>query len=112
MAFLPERTYIDETLVNNYNLSNGTTGFTSSDISKYITISLQFNYSNINGNNEFVIEQSNDSNNWGELGESYLLPIGSGSFIIDKNTFSGKHIRISFKVVNSGSITIKLLAKR
>lgn len=112
MAFLPEKTYFEETLVSGYSLSNGATAFTSSDVSKYITLSIQFIYSNSNGDNEMVIEQSNDSINWSELSESYRLPVGSGNFIIDKNTFSGKHIRISFKTVGSGSITIKILSKR
>lgn len=112
MAFLPERTFLEETLVSNYNLSNGVTSFTTSDVSKYITISLQFTYSSIMDDNEFKLEQSNDSINWSDLSESYLIPLGSGNFIIDKNTFSGKHIRVNFNKTTMGSITIKLLAKR
>lgn len=112
MAFLPEKTYLEETLISNYDFSNSVTSFTSSDVSKYITLSLQFTYTSINGNNEFCLEQSNDSINWGELSESYVLPIGSGNFIIDKGTFSGKHIRVNFKITNSGNLTIKLIAKR
>jgi hypothetical protein len=37
MAFLPERTFLEENLTTNYDLSNGVTGFTSSDLSKYLT---------------------------------------------------------------------------
>jgi len=112
MAFLPQRTFLDETIVLNYNLTNGLTSFTTSDISKYLTMSLQFTYTNIIGDNEFILEQSNDSINWGNLSEIYTLPLGSGNFIIDKNTFSGKHIRINLLNVDSGTLTIKLLAKR
>ena len=42
MAFLPERNFLEETLVSNYDLSNGPTGFTTSDISEFNTLSLQF----------------------------------------------------------------------
>lgn len=112
MAFLPEKNYIEETVVNNYDLSNGVTSFTSSDVSKYITLSLQFIYSSTNGDNEFCLEQSSDSVNWGTLSEEYIIPIGSGNFIIDKGTFSGKNIRVRLKKVGIGNITIKLIAKR
>lgn len=112
MAFLPEKNFLEETLASSYNLTGGTTAFTSSDVSKYMAISMQFVYSSINGETEFCLEQSNDGTNWGELSESYVLPIGSGNFIIDKGTFSGKHIRVNFKLTSSGLITIKMLAKR
>lgn len=112
MAFLPEKNFLEETLTSGYSLSNGVTAFTTSDVSKYRTVSIQFIYTSINGDNEFCIEQSNDSINWSYLSEDYTVPIGNGNFIIDKNTFSGKHLRINFKIVGSGTITIKLLAKR
>lgn len=112
MAFLPERNYIEETLANNYDLSSGLSAFTSSDVSKYITISLQFIYSNTKGDNDFLLEQSNDATNWSNLSEFYSLPIGNGNFIIDKNTFSGKHIRVNFNTTSSGNLTINLIAKR
>lgn len=112
MAFLPQRTFLEETIVSNYNLSNGVTSFTSSDISKYLTFSLQFTYTNIAGDNEFILEQSNDSINWGNLSDVHKLPLGSGNFIIDKNTFSGKYIRINILNTNLGTLTINLLAKR
>jgi hypothetical protein len=112
MAFLPDKTFLEETICNNYNLSNGVSAFTSSDVSKYITLSIQVCYTNIQGNNEFVLEQSNDSTNWADLSQNYTLPVGSGNFIIDKGTFSGKHIRLNLKVASRGLITIKLLAKR
>lgn len=112
MAFLPQRTFLEETIVSNYNLSNGVTSFTSSDISKYLTFSLQFTYTNVLGDNEFILEQSNDSLNWSDLSEFYTIPLGSGNFIIDKNTFSGKYLRINFNTSSIGILTINLLAKR
>lgn len=112
MAFLPEKNFLEETLTSGYSLSNGVTAFTSSDISRYLTTSIQFIYSTTNGENEFCLEQSNDSTNWSLLSDEYIIPIGSGNFIIDKGTFSGKHLRVNFKKVGTGTITIKLLSKR
>jgi len=112
MAFLPERNFLEETLVTNYDLSNGISAFTSSDFSQFKTVSLQFNYTNSNQNNDFTLEQSNDLINWSDLSEQFTLPVGSGSFVVDKNVFSGKYIRVNFKSVGSGNITIILLGKR
>lgn len=112
MAFLPEKNFLEQTLISGYSLSNGVTAFTSSDISKYMTISLQFQCSSINGDTEFCLEQSNDSTNWSLLSDEYVIPIGSGNFIIDKGTFSGKYLRVNLKLVGTGNLTIKLLAKR
>lgn len=112
MAFLPEKNFLEEVVVTSYSLSGGTSAFTSSDISKYTTLSLQFNYTSIQGDNEFILEQSNDNTNWSELSESYILPLGSGNFVIDKGIFSGKYVRINFTITGTGNITIKLLAKR
>ena len=112
MAFLPEKNFLEQTLISGYSLSNGVTAFTSSDISKYMTISLQFQYSSVNGDTEFCLEQSNDNTNWSLLSDEYIIPIGSGNFVIDKGTFSGKYLRVNFKLVGTGNLTIKLLAKR
>ncbi len=40
MAFLPQRTYLEENLAKNYDLSNGVSAFTSSDISEFLTFSV------------------------------------------------------------------------
>jgi hypothetical protein len=40
MAFLPEKNFLEETIANSYDLSNGITAFTSSELSKYMTISI------------------------------------------------------------------------
>lgn len=111
MAFLPERLYIEENLATAATLSSATT-FTSSDLSKYTSISLQFIYSSVSDNNTFKIVQSNDGTNFSDLTEEYQLPLGSGNFSIDKTSFSGKHIRVEFSVTGTGTLTIKLLAKR
>ena len=112
MAFLPERTYLEETLVSSYDLSNGISAFTSSDISQYITTSLQFVYSNIQGSTIFTLEQSNDNTNWSDLSEEYELPVSTGNFIIDKGSFSGKYIRVNVSTVGTGTLSVYLLAKR
>lgn len=112
MAFLPEKIFLEETIANNYDLSNGVVNFTSSDLSKYTILSLQFNYTDIIGDNVFILEQSNDNINWAELSESYNLPILTGTFIIDKTSFTGKYLRINFNITFSGFITINLLAKK
>jgi len=112
MAFLPQRTYLEETLVKNYDLSNGITAFTSSDISQYITTSLQVVYTSIQGSTVFVLEQSNDNLNWSEISEEYEFPVGGGNFMIDKGTFSGKYLRVNLKITGNGIVSIYLLAKR
>lgn len=112
MAFLPERTYLEETLVNSYDLSNGISAFTSSDISQYITTSLQFVYNGVAGSNVFTIEQSNDNINWSNLSEEYELPVSTGNLIIDKGSFSGKYIRVNITTVGTGTLSVYLLAKR
>ncbi len=112
MAFLPERNFLEENLVTNYDMSSVPTGFTCSDISKFNTFSLQFIYSSVAGSNIFILEQSNDSNNWSDLSEEYELPIGGGNFIIDKNIFTGKYIKVDLTTTTNGDLTIILLAKR
>jgi len=112
MAFLPERTFLEENLATNYDLSNGITGFTSSDLSKYLTFSVHVVYSSVAGSNLFILEQSNDNSNWSNLSEQYELPVGNGNFIIDKGSFSGKYVRVNLNSTSSGDISIILLAKR
>ena len=112
MAFLPQRTFLEEKLVENYDLSNGVSAFTSSDISEFLTFSLQVNYDSIEGSNLFIIEQSNDNVNWSDLSDTLELPVASGNFFIDKNSFSSKYIRVNFTSTNIGSITIILICKR
>lgn len=112
MAFLPEKNYLEETIFSNYDLSLGTTAFTTSDLSRFKTFSIQFIYSGTNSNNLFKLEQSNDNTNWSDLSEEYEIPVGTGNWVIDKINFSGKYIRTNISIVSSGYLTAKLLAKR
>lgn len=112
MAFLPQRNYKEETLVSNYDLSSGLSAFTSSDLSEFNTLSVQFIYSTVVGSNIFNLEQSNDSTNWSDLSENYELPVSDGNFIIDKGTFSGKYVRVSITSSGEGTLTLKVLAKK
>ena len=89
MAFLPERNFLEETLVSNYDLSNGTSGFTTSDISEFNTLSLQFIYSSVAGSNLFTLEQSNDNTNWSDLSEEFMVPVGGGNDGTMTNMSSG-----------------------
>lgn len=112
MAFLPEENFFEEDLATNYDLSLGVSDFESTEISKFTTISLQFIYSGVSGPNLFMVQQSNNLINWSDISETQEIPVGTGNFIIDKGVFSGRYVRISFESVDSGIITIKLLAKR
>lgn len=112
MAYIPELLAFEETLASSYDLTNGPTIFTSSDISDYTQFNLQFSYSDISGENVFVIEQSVDNVNWVEISETYNLVNGTGTFMIDKTKFTSKHMRINLNSANSGTLTIMLLAKR
>lgn len=112
MAYIPELLAIEETLASSYNLNNGPATFTSSDISDYNKFNLQFSYSNVNGENVFVIEQSTDNTNWLEISKRYDLVNGSGTFIIDKSEFTSKYMRVNLDTATAGTLTITLLAKR
>lgn len=112
MAYIPELLAFEETLASLYDLSNGATTFTSSDISDYNKFNLQFSYSEIQGENVFVIEQSTDNVNWIEISETYDLVNGTGTFIIDKSEFTAKYVRVNLDTATAGTLTITLLAKR
>ena len=112
MAYIPELLAFEETLASTYDLSNGATTFTSSDISDYNKFNLQFSYSEIQGENVFVIEQSIDNVNWIEISETYDLVNGTGTFIIDKSEFTAKYVRVNLDTATAGTLTITLLAKR
>jgi hypothetical protein len=112
MAYIPELTALEEALASSYDLSNGDTTFTSSDIGDYTKVNLQFSYSSVQGENVFVIEQSVDNTNWVEISETYDLVNGSGTFIIDKSEFTAKYMRVNLSTATAGTLTITLLAKR
>lgn len=112
MAFIPQKNYLEETIINNYNLTGGTESFNSSDISNYTILSLQFIYSSTKIGNIFIVEQSNDLTNWILLTEELEIPVGSGNFVIDKGSFTGKYIRIRFITKSEGTLSVKMIAKR
>ena len=112
MAFLPEKTYIEEIIANSYNLTSGPTNFQSSDLSRFMSFSLHFGCNDILGDTAFCIEQSNDGTNWATLSDNYELDEGDTNFIIDKSYFTGKYLRVCIISASSGTLTIKLISKR
>ena len=112
MAFLPEKTYIEEVIANAYDLSDGPSNFQSADLSRFLNFSLHFDCSLIDGTNTFCIEQSNTGSAWSILSENYELSPGSSNFIIDKSIFTGKYIRVCLTTADAGILTIMLIAKR
>lgn len=113
MAFLPQRNYKEQTLANSYNLSNGITAFTSDNIAEFNKISLQINTTGLTGSNSFKLEQSSDNFNWTPFNDNtYVLDLGSGSLVIQKNDFSGKYIRVNLNDATNGTLSIFLIAKR
>lgn len=112
MAYIPELLATEEVLASSYDLSNGNSTFVSSDISDYNKINLQFNYTNVSGENYFVIEQSNDNVNWIAISEDYDFINGSGTFAIDKSQFTSKYVRVDLIIATEGTLSINLIAKR
>ncbi len=113
MAFLPERNFLEEILVTNYSLSGGVASWSSSEVSKYNSFSIQVVYSSTAGINELLLEQSNDGTSWDEIDNSIIaLPVGSGSVTLDRSVFTGKYLRLRLTAVSSGLITIKTMFKR
>ena len=113
MAFLPQRNYVEDTLVNSYNLNNGLTAFTSSNIADYNTISIQINANGLSGSNRFILEQSNDNSNWIALNSDiYVLDNGTGTLSIQKSNFAAKYLRVRLLDAGNGTITIILISKR
>lgn len=113
MAFLPERNYKEQTLANSYNLTNGITAFTSDSVVEFNKISFQINTTGLAGDTSFRLEQSSDNSKWTPLSEdTYILPLGSGSLVIQKNDFTGKYVRVNLIDTGSGTLSIFLVAKR
>jgi hypothetical protein len=113
MAFLPERNYIEETLVSGYTLSLGPDTFQSSDISRYSIVSFQVNTNSITGVNRFKLEQSANGTNWVPLKDVfYELETGAGSLVIEKSAFSGKYVRFNITDTDTGTISVLLICKR
>ena len=112
MAYIPELLATEEVLASAYDLSTGKSIFTSTDISDYNRINLQFSYVNVSGENVFVVEQSNDNISWLAISESHDLANGTGAFAIDKSEFTAKYVRVCLDTATAGTLTINLIAKR
>ena len=113
MAFLPERNFLEESLVSGYNLLGGPNEWSSSDVSRYNNFSTQIIFSGTGGENILLLEQSNDGTNWDEIENStVILPTGSGSTTLDRTVFTGKYLRAALTVSGSGNLTIKAIFKR
>lgn len=112
MAFIGD-IYLEETLVTNYELGNGDSGFTSSNLIQFGTISVQCNQTNVKNNPTFILEQSHDGIAWDEVFRDYMSD-GDGSSTIERNQFTGKFVRL--RLIRNGSpatglVTVKLIAK-
>jgi hypothetical protein len=113
MAFLPERNYLEETLVTGYNLSLGPNEWDSSDVSMYNNFSVQIVFTAAGGVNTLNLQQSIDGFNWDDIENSTVnLPIGTGSTTLDRSVFTGKYLRVNLTAGTSGSLTLKTLHKR
>ena len=112
MAYIPELLATEEVLASAYDLSTGKSVFVSTDLSDYSKINLQFSYTNVNGENVFVVEQSNDNISWIAISEQYDFINGSGTFAIDKSQFTSKYVRVDLTTATAGALTINLIAKR
>ncbi len=113
MAFLPERNYIEETLVSGYTLTSGPDTFQSSDISRYSIISFQVIATSVTGVNRFKLEQSANGVSWVPLKDvNYELETGAGALVIEKSAFSGKYVRFNLTDTDSGTISVLLICKR
>ena len=113
MAYIPELLAFEETLATSYDLTSGPTTFTSSDISDYNRISVQFVGSSIRGDTEVMLQQSNDGTNYDDLenGEIFITPTNS-AFTLERTVFTGKFLRISLDITDRGTLPIYLVAKR
>jgi hypothetical protein len=113
MAFIPERNYLEETLVTGYNLNLGPNEWDSSDVSMYNNFSVQIIYTAAGGSNVLSLQQSNDGANWDDIENSTVdIPVGSGSTTLDRSVFTGKYLRVNLTAGTSGSLTLKTLHKR
>ena len=109
MAFIGD-IYKEETLVTNYDLTNGATAWTTSNIIQFSNISLQVSYQNVSEQPNVCVYQSNDGVSWDCFYDN-LLPIGNDSITIERNNFTGKFIKMDVDDNGIGVISINLVAK-
>lgn len=110
MAFIGAQ-HTEETLVSGYDLTNGVSGWTSSNLIQFSNISIQLSYSTVINQPTLCVNQSHDNINWDCFYEE-LLPQGTDSLTIERNNFSGKYIQFVVKDgTGNGTIDVKLIAK-
>lgn len=113
MAYIPEKIALRETLASAYDLSGGPQSFPSSDISEYSRFSIQFVSSNVKGEIDYCVEQSNDNTNWDVFENADLsFNATTPNFTIERNTFNGTYVRVRIKSSTSGLLSLFLVAKR
>lgn len=110
MAFIGS-IYFEETLVTNYDLSNGVSGFTSSNLIQFSNVSIQISHVNVSDQPLICVDQSHDNINWDCIYEE-LLPVGTDSLTVERTNFTGKYLRFEVKDNNGqGTVSAKLIAK-
>ena len=114
MAYIPILDIFEETLATNYDLSLGTTSFVAAeDVAIYTLVSIQAVGANIVGNNQFVLEQSNDGTNYDEIQDAgFTLNNQTSQVTTEKINFSGKYLRVRIATANSGTVSLYLVAKK
>ncbi len=110
MAFIGAQ-YFEETLVTNYDLSNGISAFTSSNLIQFRDASIQISHVNVNDQPLICVDHSHDNTNWDCIYEE-LLPVGTDSLTIERTNFTGKFLRFRIKDTNGeGTVSVNLIAK-
>ena len=113
MAYIPEKIAFQETLASSYDLSNGETTFTSSEISEYNKFSVQFTCTNFKGQTTIRLEQSLNGSNWDIIENSEITLTPSNCDItLQQMNWMSKYVRVNILTTDSGVINIYLLAKR
>jgi len=107
--------FIEEKLLNAYNMASGNTTADSENIGSGTTISVQLVWANLTGTLDAVVklQQSNDLINWDDMTLSKTLNTASDSTTLDDATFSGKYVRVDVVVnlVTGGTLTAIIIAK-
>ena len=113
MAYIPEKIGFEETLATAYDLANGATTFTSSDISEYNKFSVQFTCTGFRGETDLRLEQSLDGSTWDIIENSSIsLTPSSCEITLQQMNWMSKYLRVNLLTTEQGTINIYLLAKR
>ena len=102
-------------IIQDYDVTLGSTGFISTEISNFSILAVQFswNLSSI-GTCTLKIQQSINGTDYDDIINSeFTIASNTGSITVERNTFTGKFCRIDVDVTGSiGTISAELLAKR